>query len=78
MNTIIMTVIGLVFSAILCSILSIAFALGYAEPNVIPEDGQTYLGWWFMVIGCSTVAFTIWGVVFDACGMIQYFFKKNA
>jgi uncharacterized membrane protein YbhN (UPF0104 family) len=77
MNTLFMTVVGLIFSAILCSILSIAFALGYAEPNVIPEDGQTYLGWWVMLIGCSTVAFTIWGIVFDIVGTIQYMIRKS-
>jgi hypothetical protein len=77
MNTLLMTVVGLVFSAILCSILAISFALGYAEPNVIPEDGQTYLGWWLMVVCASTAAFTIWGVVFDIVGTVQYLIRKS-
>ena len=78
MNTLIMTCAGLVFSAALCCMLAVAFAIGYAAPNVLPEAGETYFGWWMMLVGCNTVAFTIWGIVFDTIGTIQYFFKKNS
>lgn len=78
MNTVWMTGVGVVFSAMICTMMAIAFALGYAEPNVIPEAGETYLGWWLMLIGTTVGAGTIWGLIFDAVGMIQYFFKKNS
>lgn len=78
MNTLFMTGVGLVFSAALCVIVVAMWALGYGEPNVLTSEGETYLGWWMMLVGVSTAAFTIWGTIFDICGMIQCFFKKNA
>lgn len=77
MNTLYMTGAGFVFSMALCVIISIMWALGYAEPNVIPEAGETYLGWWLMVIGTTTLAGTIWGVVFDTIGIVQRLIRKS-
>lgn len=77
MNTLYMTAAGFVFSMLVCVVMAVAFVLGYGEPNVIPEAGETYLGWWLMVIGTTTLAGTIWGVVFDTIGIVQRLIRKS-
>ena len=77
MNTLYTTTFGVIWAVVFCAIMKITFMLGWGEPNVIPEAGETYAGWWAMLFFCSVAAWAFWGVVFDTFGMVSRFFSPR-
>lgn len=77
MNTLLMTVFGILFSIALCLVMKAMFLLGYGEPNVIPEAGETYLGWWLMLFFTTAFAGTLCGMIVDTFGLIQRCLRKD-
>jgi hypothetical protein len=51
-----LTLIGMMFATAFCAVLSVFFLFGIGHPNVLPEEGQTYIGWWAMMFGSVTVS----------------------
>lgn len=78
MNTLFATIFGVAWAIVFCTIMQITFMLGYGEPNVIPEAGETYTGWWIMLFFCSVAPWAFWGVVFDVTGCVQWLLRRKA
>ena len=77
MNTLCATIFGIAWAVVFCLIMKITFMLGWGEPNVIPEAGESYVAWWSMLFFCSVAPWAIWGVFFDVVGYVQLFFRRR-
>lgn len=77
MNTMIGGLVGVCFSTVFTAGMCLLCYFGFGNPNYLPSEGETYLGWVMMLFGSTAGAFVLLGLIFDTLGLIQYFFRRN-
>ena len=77
MNTLLMTVFGILFSIALCCVVKVMILLGLGEPNVLLAEGETYLGWWLTLFFLTVFAGTLAGMVIDATLFVVSLIRKD-
>jgi hypothetical protein len=66
-----LTLIGIPVGLGFCAFMAIMFLFGFGEPNVIPEEGETYIGWWCMMFAVTAGAFPLSGLCIAAIAAVH-------